>query len=109
MFEKIVDTAYLVVADDGTDVFYRERPNGPSLVVDVVRSRGRYWQQTYTRLIYRATDIQALDPIIVRPRGVNWEAERIDRPLVVWRRPHVKKAWPFAERQVITAPRREIV
>ncbi len=110
MTDRTVDTAYLVVADDGTETWHKPAdPTGGRLIVDVVRSRGKWWQQTYTRLIYHEEDIEARNPITVRPRGTNWEMVGVDEPLVLWRRPHDRKAWPDGSRAVITEPRAEVV
>lgn len=110
MRDRIVDTAYLVVAPDGTEAWHKpDRPNTPCLVVDVVFSRRRWWQQTYTRLIYQEADTEARNPIIVTARGAGWQMAGVDEPLVMWRRPHDRSTWPGGERQVITEPRKEIV
>lgn len=110
MRDRTVDTAWLVVADDGTESFYKpDKPDGPCLLVDVVYSRRKWWQQTYTRLIYQKDDIAALNPIIVRPRGKDWEMAGVDEPLTLWRRPYDKAAWPEGARRAISEPRKEIV
>jgi hypothetical protein len=109
MRDKTVDTAWLVVAPDGTETFHKEyEPTGGRLIVDVVYSRRAWWQQTYTRLIFQNDDVAALNPIIVNPRGKDWQMVGVDEPLVLWRRPHDKSRWPGGEQRVIETPRKEI-
>jgi hypothetical protein len=110
MKDRTVDTAWLVVAPDGTETFYKpDKPDGPCLLVDVVYSRRKWWQQTYTRLIYSETDAVAHHAFIVRPRGADWEMLGVDEPLVLWRRRHDKHDWNDDLRLVIREPRKEIV
>lgn len=110
MKPKIIDTAYLYIREDGSEVWHKPfKPQGPSLLVDLIRISGkRYLQRTYTRLVYRVSDVVAHHAIIVKPRGAGWAAVGFQSDmLVLWQRPDAD--WPEGPRSIVPGNREEVV
>jgi hypothetical protein len=110
MKPKIIDSAFLYVREDGSEIWHKPyKPDGPSLLVDLVRMTGGWQQRTYTRLVYKVADVVAHHAIIAKARGANWEVIKIEGQLVVWQRPHNKDDWPEGPPSIVPGNREEVV